>query len=412
MATPHVTEMTDRISNLQRAPGFPPVLHIGSDRIGFPLKSAEAKKFQAMALLARHYMLAFAEEWRPRTFEREARFFLLPNLPGQRIRQVLFLFASFVLSVYLGLIKNVQVLISQGVYDALPLLATAKLLRLCGRHACVVVQVHGDWESAATLLGKIPGAAQRWAHQISVYVLRQADVVRVISAFTLAKTRPLIPEGTPTLVFPGFTDIDLFLEDFTPALSSSRSRVIYAGALTTLKGVDVLIEALRRLRDRGVLVDLVVAGEGPQRKALQRLVGEAGLEAHVSFRGFLEQRALRDLIRGSTALVLPSQSEGFGRVLIEAMACTTPVVASRTGGIPELVRHRENGMLVTPDHAGELADALQYLIEHPEEAAAMGRRGRDFVHERFSTAAYFEHYRRLLAAATEVLRSQGVGVRA
>lgn len=382
---------------------LPAVFLAGTERFSYPLGETEQKKFGGMAALQRHHVLAFAVGWRPRVFEQGAHFILLPNLPVHRLRQAMFLLASFIVAFYLAAFRRVRIIISQGVYDALPLVVAGRLLQLVGRRVCVVVQVHGDWEEAASLLGKVPRAFTPIARGISVFVLRRAGVVRVISEFTMAKARPFIPDGKPYLIFPGFTDIDLFLEDYVQRPTPRRPRFVYAGALTRLKGVHVLIDALTRLRDRGITADLIIAGEGDQRGRLERQARELGVREQVAFPGFVDQSELRNHIRDSDALVLPTFSEGFGRVLIEAMACRRPVVASHTGGIPELVRHGENGLLAEPGNPDDLAEQLQYLVTHPDGAQQMGMAGWRFVRDTYSRAAYFAHYRRLLETAGQTL---------
>ena len=95
--------------------------------------------------------------------------------------------------------------------------------------------------------------------------------------------------------------------------------------------------------------------------------------------GAMPRDRLRELIDESALVVVPSRSEGMGRIVLEASARSRPVVASRVGGIPELVEDGRTGLLVAPEDAGELAAAVIRLLEDPSTAAQMGRRGRELA---------------------------------
>jgi glycosyltransferase involved in cell wall biosynthesis len=131
--------------------------------------------------------------------------------------------------------------------------------------------------------------------------------------------------------------------------------------------------------------------------ARQRVVAD-----HVTFTGFRDD--LPALLARWDLFVLPSLWEGFGLVLLEAMAAGRPVVASRVGPIPEIVQHGETGLLVEPGQPGPLADALLKVLENPDLAARFGAAGRRRVAERFTldrmVAEIEALYADLLAAPT------------
>jgi glycosyltransferase involved in cell wall biosynthesis len=118
----------------------------------------------------------------------------------------------------------------------------------------------------------------------------------------------------------------------------------------------------------------------------------------VEFLGHLDPQTLRESMRSARALVVPSRSEGLGRVVVEAMACGTPVVATRVGGIPELVVDGETGWLVPADDPSALADVLAGL-GNERATAAMGARAREWVRGRFSRECWAEAQRRLVSLA-------------
>ena len=144
------------------------------------------------------------------------------------------------------------------------------------------------------------------------------------------------------------------------------------GRLSFEKGFDVLVDAVPRLAGAGIRV--LLAGDGPQREALSRQVADLGLSEAVSLVGFVD--AVPAFLGRTGVFVLPSRSEGLGLVLVEAMAAGRPVVATRVGGIPEVVVDGETGFLVEPEDAGALAGAIARVLGDPALAFRLGEAGR------------------------------------
>lgn len=139
--------------------------------------------------------------------------------------------------------------------------------------------------------------------------------------------------------------------------------VLGMGRLVRQKGFDVLVEAFARVLQHGDhALDLVIAGDGPERAALGDLAARLGVADRVSFPGRVGRRRVAALFRGANVFVLPSRQEPFGIVDLEAMAAGAPVLASATGGVPEVVHDDVNGVLVRPDDVGALASSLDALL--------------------------------------------------
>ncbi len=287
------------------------------------------------------------------------------------------------------------VVMAQSPWDAAAALAARRLCRVLGRDVAVAVEVHGDWIEVSHLLGRFPRWTATALRAFSRAVLARADVVRTVSVSTTRLVARFADR--PVVTFPAFTDLDPFLaEGRRPA---RRRHLLYAGVLTPVKNVGVLLEAVAAIRDLGHSVGLVVAGDGPERAALEARAAHLGLGAAVAFRGHVDQPALAALMRDAWAVVLPSFSEGLARVVVEAFACGTPVVVSDVGGLAEVVQDGVNGRLVPPGDAAALATALTTLVARPQVVDAMGRAGRELVATRFTERAWADGQRRLLAVA-------------
>jgi glycosyltransferase involved in cell wall biosynthesis len=159
-------------------------------------------------------------------------------------------------------------------------------------------------------------------------------------------------------------------------------RLVTVARLRPEKGHDTLLEAAVRIVEVFPDVRLTIVGDGPLRADLEARVAGLGLEGRVRLAGHQEDVAAE--LREHDVFVLPSRSEAFPNSVIEAMATGLPVVASAVGGIPELVDHGRNGLLVPPGQSGELAEAVIGLLRRPSFARALGRKARVDVLTRYS----------------------------
>lgn len=153
----------------------------------------------------------------------------------------------------------------------------------------------------------------------------------------------------------------------------------FAGRLTTAKALDVLLEALAARPG----TSLVLAGSGPDRPALEEQAGRLGLSGRIAFLGALSREGVLTLFRAVDAVVLPSRWENFPHSLVEALAVGTPVVASRVGGVPEIVEDGVNGLIVPPDDVGALVAALRRIEDDRPLRSALAAASASSV-ERFS----------------------------
>ncbi|HEX6940051.1 MAG TPA: glycosyltransferase family 4 protein [Longimicrobiales bacterium] len=170
---------------------------------------------------------------------------------------------------------------------------------------------------------------------------------------------------------------------------SACFELLFVGRLVERKGVHYLLEALARLRP-GRCVHLRVVGDGPMRGALEARARELGLADRVHFDGFVSRADLARRFASCDAFVLPAivdakgDTEGLGVVLVEALTYGKPVIASAAGGITDVIRDGETGVLVPPADAGALAHAIEALAADPARARALGAAGRVHVEREFS----------------------------
>lgn len=155
--------------------------------------------------------------------------------------------------------------------------------------------------------------------------------------------------------------------------------VLFLGRLKRYKRADLIIEAVARLKGRGVDVALIVAGEGDERSNLERRARELAVTDRVTFEGSVTEEHKRDLFHRAWVHVVTSEKEGWGLTVIEAGACGTPSVASDSPGLSESIRDGVSGILVPHGKVAALATAMERLLTNAPLRAAMGKAARDWA---------------------------------
>ncbi len=200
---------------------------------------------------------------------------------------------------------------------------------------------------------------------------------------------------TPVITIPNFIPPESFQAAYEP-----DNHFVYAGRLSPEKGIKTLLEATRRLRTDAILY---IAGSGELEAELRQFVADHDL-TNVRFTGHLSTAALNDLIQRAICTVVPSEwYENYSMVVLESLACGTPVIGTKIGGIPEQVIHGVNGLLFEVGDAAELAIHLQRLLDNRDEAIEMGRAGRQRIETINNPDTHYEQtmavYRTLLPDA-------------
>ena len=175
-------------------------------------------------------------------------------------------------------------------------------------------------------------------------------------------------------------------------IDEHRILIVCVGTLAQHKGHETLLEALKLLKDRNPskLPATLIVGDGPLYEQLREKTRNLELDAHVIFTGF--QNDVRKILAAADFAVLPSLYESFGIVILEAMAEGKPVIASRTGGIPEIIIDGETGILFPPEDSNLLAEAIEELTMNDEKRAKMGIACQDRVNSLFTVGEMAKEY--------------------
>lgn len=255
--------------------------------------------------------------------------------------------------------------------NAALLLANLDIIKVPAIHT-----MHGDWDLISSnikispyMIPFIKLKARRYKN-----ALGKMDKVTAVSNFVTSSIEKWeIKLKSKTIVI--YNGINL--TDFKNSLMLTKElegkfNLLYPGGEKRLKGGDLLILALAKLRNNISGFHLYIAGNVSNNDILRQMVMNLGLESNITFVGILPKEEYRRLLNSVDILVMPSRMEAFGIAYIEAMALGKPVIASNTGGIPEVVQDGRNGILVELD-SEQIAKAISYLYQHADIREEMGR---------------------------------------
>jgi glycosyltransferase involved in cell wall biosynthesis/peptidoglycan/xylan/chitin deacetylase (PgdA/CDA1 family) len=231
---------------------------------------------------------------------------------------------------------------------------------------------------------RLQRAAYRFAHRIIANSRAAADQVALDGV--PASRITTVPNGIDLARFPGRT------------VSSHSKRLAMVACLRPGKRVDVLIAAAPRVLERHPTAEFVIAGDGPCREDLIALSRSTGVDRAFHFLGHRDDVAT--VLADADLFVLPSESEAFPNVILEAMATGLAVVATRVGGIPELVEEGVTGRLVEPGNPQQLAASLIEMLDAPDRAIGLGRNGRRRIEQTYSFDRMVEQFESLYETET------------
>ncbi len=280
-----------------------------------------------------------------------------------------------------------------------------------------ISHLHAPWAdgpaTAAWVASRLSGIPFSFcAHAHDIYPpdgalaekLTAAAWVRVISAANRQYLAGLAPGAADRLVVIPI-GVPLLPEAPRAPRPAPPFRLLSLGRLVDKKGFPVLLQACRLLLDQGLDLRLTLAGDGPRRRPLRRLAARLGLQARVSFPGFVPHAQVPALLREAHLFVLPCRvdvrgdRDGIPTVILEALAHGLPVVSTAVSGIPEAVRPGETGWLAPPDDPAALARCIQEALADPAEAVKRGRAGQDLVAREFDSRKNYARLAACLASA-------------
>lgn len=241
----------------------------------------------------------------------------------------------------------------------------------------------------------------RWLHgllkPLTRSIWRNAAAVVAVSQSLSDLAHESFSDVPVTVIYNG---VDTETGEVAKRDSATRAEAVYINCVARLiprKGVSDLLDAVALLDNEQVRVNIV--GEGPSLDGLRRRAAERGIAERVEFLGFLPRSRITELNATADLFVLPTRSDAFANVVLEAMSVALPVIATRVGGIPEAVEDGVTGLLVAPRNVPELSAAIGRLVSDADLRRSMGTAGQRKVRAEFDWDRNADAYEALLKAA-------------
>lgn len=231
-----------------------------------------------------------------------------------------------------------------------------------------------------SLAASVLAGIEAYSHQVTQIYERNVDTFIAPSRFLRDKVNE---HGVRTDIafIPNFVHVDSFVPCY-----DADNYFVFIGRLVDVKGIRTLVEAMRSVRD----TKLYIAGSGELESELRAMIDAENLD-HVQLLGHLDKEQLTTLIQRATGTIVPSEwYENCPMSVLESFAWGTPVIGANIGGIPELVRPGESGLLFEPGSVDQLAEAIHYAVAHPDQMQAMGRQARAQVERYHNPTTHYE----------------------
>jgi glycosyltransferase involved in cell wall biosynthesis len=367
------------------------LLMVGRSRYALPLSASLEQKFEALSAELEVRVLASSGGGQGS----DARFHLVRPVRPRALDGLLFYaLLPFRVARELRAFRPDAVL-AQGAQEAALCLLGRTLARVPTR---VIADIHGDPAAPARLYGSpARKVLAPLADALARHGLRKSDAVRTISAYTSGLARQVGVE--PAAEFAAFMDLEPFVEH-EPVSLPEQPVALFVGVLERYKAVDVLAEAWRLAAPRIPDATLRLVGRGALSDVPKQLAGD--LPAQTRWTESLQTAEVARALDEATVLVLPSRSEGLGRVVVEAFCRGRGVIGSRVGGIPDIVEDGATGLLVPPGDASALAEALVSVLSDSALAERLGAAAHIGVRPWLATPhEYAQRIRELVDDVTE-----------
>jgi N-acetyl-alpha-D-glucosaminyl L-malate synthase BshA len=277
------------------------------------------------------------------------------------------------------------------VHYAIPHAASAYLARsmVKPRRLLTATTLHG---TDITLVGQEPSF-----YRITKFCIEASDAVTAVSEYLKVRTEESFSTQKEIHVVPNFVDSQKFRPDGatvpkTMFCPGSEPLIIHISNFRPVKNIGTLIKVFHKVRTE-TPARLVLIGDGPERVPAEKLCARLGIQQDVMFLG--NQECIEGILPLADVLLLPSEQESFGLVCLEAMSCSVPVVATRAGGVREVVEHGSTGFLHDPLDVEAMAGSVLDLLHDSDKRQSMGKMGRQVAQERFAVSDVVRKYVRL-----------------
>ena len=369
------------------------VLFISPTVYSNPITKDIQKKFQSLSKVCNPTVFAFSEEKFNSVVEGVETIFNKKNKNRFfNYLKIIFLFFFEIPKIVKD--QNIEIVCLQDPITGFFTIFSLKIRKLPVK---IVVETHGDFINTIGLEKNllIPKFYTLIFSYLAKYSIKNADLIRSISDFTEKQALNFGYQGL-FVRFPAWINIDNYLNADTKRLSTGTFKIIFVGSVTERKNPKIIIESLETIDED---ISLEIIGQTPNLKYLKelnKLIASSKHAKSITMTPFIKAEELILKYSSANLFILPSKSEGLGRVIIEAQSTACPVLVSSNTGMTDLIIENETGYIFENNNKNDLTKKIQYIIDNYESALQIGLNSKDFVKENQSVANFEFGYKKLI----------------
>tara|TARA_Y100000768_G_scaffold347236_1_gene295346 strand:+ start:251 stop:1384 length:1134 start_codon:yes stop_codon:yes gene_type:complete len=369
------------------------VLFISPTVYSNPITKDIQKKFQSLSKVCNPTVFAFSEEKFNSVVEGVETIFNKKNKNRFfNYLKIIFLFFFEIPKIVKD--QNIEIVCLQDPITGFFTIFSLKIRKLPVK---IVVETHGDFINTIGLEKNllIPKFYTLIFSYLAKYSIKNADLIRSISDFTEKQALNFGYKGL-FVRFPAWINIDNYLNADTKRLSTGTFKIIFVGSVTERKNPKIIIESLETI-DEDISFEII--GQTPNLKYLKelnKLIASSKHAKNITMTPFIKAEELILKYSSANLFILPSKSEGLGRVIIEAQSTACPVLVSSNTGMTDLIIENETGYIFENNNKNDLTKKIQYIIDNYESALQIGLNSKDFVKENQSVTNFEFGYKKLI----------------
>ena len=369
------------------------VLFISPTVYSNPITKDIQKKFQSLSKVCNPTVFAFSEEKFNSVVEGVETIFNKKNKNRFfNYLKIIFLFFFKIPKIVKD--QNIEIVCLQDPITGFFTIFSLKIRKLPVK---IVVETHGDFINTIGLEKNllIPKFYTLIFSYLAKYSIKNADLIRSISDFTEKQALNFGYKGL-FVRFPAWINIDNYLNADTKRLSTGTFKIIFVGSVTERKNPKIIIESLETI-DEDISFEII--GQTPNLKYLKelnKLIASSKHAKSITMTPFIKAEELILKYSSANLFILPSKSEGLGRVIIEAQSTACPVLVSSNTGMTDLIIENETGYIFENNNKNDLTKKIQYIIDNYESALQIGLNSKDFVKENQSVTNFEFGYKKLI----------------
>tara|TARA_B100000401_G_scaffold418313_1_gene342062 strand:- start:62 stop:1195 length:1134 start_codon:yes stop_codon:yes gene_type:complete len=368
------------------------VLFISPTVYSSPLTKDIQKKFQSLSKVCKPIVFAFSEEKSTSIVEGVKTIFNKKN-KNRFLNYLKIIFLFFFKIPKIVKEQNIEIVCLQDPITGFFSIFSLKIRKLPVK---IVVETHGDFIDTIGLEKNLllPKFYTSIFGSLAKYSIKNADLVRSISDFTEKQVLDFGYQGL-FVRFPAWINIDNYLNVDIKRSYSDVFKIIFVGSVTERKNPKIIIESLEAIDNN---ISLEIIGQTPNLKYLKelsKLISSSKHSDSIIMTPFINSEELIEKYSSANLFILPSKSEGLGRVVIEAQATACPVLVSSGTGIVDLIIESETGYIFDNNDPEDLKEKIQKIIENYDVAIQTGLNSRDFVKNNQSVENFEFGYRKL-----------------